>query len=74
MIWLRNITGEYNRWTGLLDWTTGLDYWTGLLDWTAGMDYWTALLTILTRLAVYASVHKSWPRAERAHMGVVNNA
>jgi len=20
------------RWTGLLDWTTGLDYWTGLLD------------------------------------------
>ena len=21
-----------NCWTGLLDWTTGLDYWTGLLD------------------------------------------
>ena len=20
------------NWTGLLDWTTGLDYWTGLLD------------------------------------------
>ena len=20
------------QWTGLLDWTTGLDYWTGLLD------------------------------------------
>ena len=20
------------HWTGLLDWTTGLDYWTGLLD------------------------------------------
>jgi len=24
--------GGYNHWTGLLDWTTGLDYWTGLLD------------------------------------------
>ncbi len=22
-----------NQWTGLLDWTTRLDYWTGLLDW-----------------------------------------
>jgi len=22
----------YNRWTGLLDWTAGLDCWTGLLD------------------------------------------
>jgi len=30
--------------TGLLDWTTGLDYWTGLLDWTAGLlDCWTAV-------------------------------
>ena len=25
------------QWTGLLDWTTGLDYWTGLLDWTTGL-------------------------------------
>ena len=32
------------HWTGLLDWTTGLDYWTGLLDWTTGLDYWTGLL------------------------------
>jgi len=59
-------------WTGLLDWTTGLDYWTGLLDWTIGLDYSTALLTSLTNLAVQASVHKSQPRAERAHMGVVH--
>jgi len=29
------LRGEYNRWTGLLDWTAGLDYWTGLLDWTS---------------------------------------
>ena len=42
--------GEYNRWTGLLDWTTGLDYWIGLLDWTAGMDYWTGLLEWTTGL------------------------
>ena len=32
------------QWTGLLDWTTGLDYWTGLLDWITGLDYWTGLL------------------------------
>ena len=25
--------GVYNRWTGLVDWTGGLDRWTGL-DWT----------------------------------------
>ena len=25
------------HWTGLLDWTTGLDYWTELLDWTTGL-------------------------------------
>ena len=31
--------GVYNRWTGLLDWTTGLDYWTGLLDWTTGLPF-----------------------------------
>ena len=29
--------GGYNHWTGLLDWTTGLDYWTRLLDWTTGL-------------------------------------
>jgi len=22
------LSGGYNHWTGLLDWTTGLDYWT----------------------------------------------
>ena len=26
------IKGVCIHWTGLLDWTTGLDYWTGLLD------------------------------------------
>ena len=24
------LQGEYNRWTGPLDWATGLDYWTHL--------------------------------------------
>ena len=38
------------HWTGLLDWTTGLDYWTGLLDWTTGLDYWTGLLDWTTGL------------------------
>ena len=38
------------HWTGLLDWTTGLDYWTGLLDWTTGLDYWTELLDWTTGL------------------------
>ena len=23
----------YNHWTGLVDWTGGLDWWTGLVDW-----------------------------------------
>ena len=32
---------HWTAWTGLLDWTTGLDYWTGLLDWTTA---WTGLL------------------------------
>ena len=27
----------YNHWTGLLDWTGGLDWWTGLVDWTGGL-------------------------------------
>jgi hypothetical protein len=38
------------HWTGLLDWTTGLDNWTGLLDWTTGLDYWTGLLAWTTGL------------------------
>ena len=44
------------HWTGLLDWTTRLNYrtelWTGLLDWTIGlaMDYWTGLLDWTTGL------------------------
>ena len=24
-------------WTGLLDWTDGLDCWTGLMDWITGL-------------------------------------
>ena len=32
-------TGVYIRWTGSLDWITGLDHWTGLLDWTTGLRY-----------------------------------
>ena len=27
----------YNHWTGLVDWTGGLDWWTGLVDWTGGL-------------------------------------
>jgi len=27
----------WNRWTGLMDWTTGLEYWTGILEWNTGM-------------------------------------
>ena len=55
----------YNDWSGLLEWTTGvdywsglldyswtteLDYWTGLMDWTTGLDYWTGLLDWTTEL------------------------
>ena len=43
-------TTGLDYWTGLLDWTTGLDYWTGLLDWTTGLDYWTGLLDWTTGL------------------------
>ena len=28
-------------WTGLLNWTTRLDYWTRQLDWITGLGYWT---------------------------------
>ena len=31
------------HWTGLLDWTTGLEYWTGILDWTTGLKYFPFL-------------------------------
>ena len=27
----------YNHLTGLVDWTSGLDWWTGLMDWTDGL-------------------------------------
>ena len=30
--------GVCNRWTGELDWSTGLEHWTGALE------YWSALL------------------------------
>ena len=30
-------TAIYNHWTGLVDWTGGLDWWTGLVDWTGGL-------------------------------------
>jgi len=26
----KSATAVWNRWTGLLDWTTGLEYWNGL--------------------------------------------
>ena len=28
-----------NHWTGLLEWTTGLDCWNGLLEWTTGLTF-----------------------------------
>ena len=29
-----------NRWTGELDWSTGLKYWTGVLEhWSTGVHY-----------------------------------
>ena len=34
------------HWTGLLDWTTGLNYW----PWTTGLNYWTELLDWTTGL------------------------
>ena len=39
-----SLMGVNNHWTGLLEWTTGMDYWNGLLEWTTGMDYWNGLL------------------------------
>ena len=38
---LENLALEGSRqsldWTGLVDWTGGLDRWTGLVDWTGGL-------------------------------------
>ena len=38
----------YNHWTGLVDWTGGLDWWTGLVDWTGGLTL--KIICFLTRL------------------------
>ena len=33
--------GVCNRWTGELDWSTGLEHWTGVLDWTEVLEHWS---------------------------------
>ena len=32
------------QWTGVLDWSAGLECWTGVLDWSAGLECWTGVL------------------------------
>ena len=50
------------HWTGLLDWTTGMEYWNGLLEWTTGMDYWTTgLLEWTTGLTFFVLKSFLWP-------------
>ena len=34
----------YNHWTGLVDWTGGLDWWTGLVDWWTGLKIMSMLV------------------------------
>ena len=54
----RIILGVSIHWTGLLDWTTGLEYWIGLLDWNTGLDYWTTLF--LYGFLVYLKIFDTW--------------
>ena len=37
--------GVYNHWTGLVDWTGGLDWWTGLVDWTGALTLKSIFIT-----------------------------
>ena len=39
-------TGVYNQWTGLVDWTSGLDWWTGPVDWTTELKFDHKLSTV----------------------------
>jgi len=58
------VEAVYNRWTGLLDWTTGLDYWTGLLDSPKFHERsFSALFTSLVpRLQLKTGGEKAWER------------
>ena len=53
----------YNRWTGTVDWTSGLDYWThrfvSKAHWTAPETYWEAQQQTLTELKVRVSAEQS---------------
>ena len=40
----------YNHWTGLVDWTGGLDWWTGLVDWTSRLVKSFSCLLMKTHL------------------------
>ena len=55
--------GVSNRWTGLLDWTTGLDYWTAIILCTANdndVKIWpSAGSTIADTLRCVASTNTS---------------
>ena len=45
-------TAVYNHWTGLVDWTSELDWWTGLVDWTGGLTLKSFLHIPVMRLRV----------------------
>ena len=66
-------------WSGLLDWTDGLDCgvdcgvdcgldcWTGLLDWTVGLDCWTGLWAAL-RAELLCSYHMTSTQSDMQNL------
>ena len=35
--YLYSVTG---CWTGVLEWSSGMEHWNGVLEWSTGMEYW----------------------------------
>jgi hypothetical protein len=39
------IWGICIQWTGVLEWSAGMEHWSGELDWSAGLECWRACMT-----------------------------
>ena len=37
-------------WSGVLDWSLGLESWSGVLEWILGVEPWNEILSITEKL------------------------
>ena len=37
-----------------------MDYWTGILDWTTGLEYWTELFSFLDKFLCLLNQVRAW--------------